>query len=67
MRLACPEDIFLGEPCARPEGKHVVRYYTCTSLHSTERRINSTANCAHPPGEHMKKLDCDFAVLADYK
>ena len=58
------EDIFLGEPCACPAGKHVrrtwyniVRYYTSADLRPTRGRTISLANHAHPPeGEGINAL-----------
>ena len=54
------EDIFLGEPCACPAGKHVrrtwyniVRYYTSADLRPTRGRTISLANHAHPPEGNM--------------
>ena len=54
------EDKFIGESCACPAGNHIgtiwyniERYYTRANSHSTEGRINSLANYAHPSESTM--------------
>ena len=46
---------------------NIGRYYTSADLQSDQREDYFHGKSCASPGEHMKKLDCDFAVLADYK